>query len=196
MTLILYILYAITQKRRVTPIDFFEWMFYRLRTFWLIFFSFFVGTHLVIALSFDAFSEPQLVFLALTLCFSLALVNIALMKDKTIAAGKEKRVFVRPDSSCGIIYIMRRSDGILKFGKAQHLADRLRAHRKDYQADFDIVSSWVVPDVEYFEAMALSLTGRYFYREAQRRELRQMSEYELTRFILEFTNRVYRGWTQ
>lgn len=108
----------------------------------------------------------------------------------------EKRVFVRPDSSCGVIYIMRRSDGVLKFGKARSLIGRLRAHEKDYQAEFYVISSWVVPDADDFETVALSLTRRYQYKEGQRRELRQMSESELNKFILEFTNRVYKGWIQ
>lgn len=204
MTLILYILYAITDRKNTS--DFLEWMYYGLRTFWLVFFSFSVGLHLALALSFDAFSKGQLLFLSLALSSAAALINFVTVKDppiiKTVTVEvekiieMEKRVFVRPDSSCGVIYIMRRSDGILKLGKAQHLADRLRAHRKDYRTDFDVISSWVVPNVDDFESKALSLTKRYFYREGQRRELRQMSESELTQFILEFTNKVYQGWTQ
>lgn len=108
----------------------------------------------------------------------------------------EKRVFVRPDSSCGVIYIMRRSDGVLKFGKAHRLSERLRQHQNDYQTDFHVISSWVVPDVDDFETVALSLTKRYKHKEGHRRELRQMSESELNKFILEFTSRVYKGWIQ
>lgn len=143
------------------------------------------GLYLALSFSFGIFSKGQLLALIFTLC-SLATALSLMTYPTTIRIG----------SNCGIIYIMRREDGILKFGKSRRLKKRLKAHRNDYKSHFDIISSWVVPDMDRFEAIALSLTKDYFYPEAQRRELRQMTEAQLTQFILDFTDNVQRGFSQ
>lgn len=204
MTLALYIMRSLFNGKIITPFDFYEWLFFTpgYRSAWLIFFSFMGGFFLAMTVVTGEYMllSPAVICLIAILTFGIRGIQPIREIIKKVAiekiVEKEKRVFVTPGSNCGTIYIMRRGDGVLKFGKARHLGDRLRAHRKDYQADFNIVSSWIVPDMDRFEAMALSLTNRYFYQEDQRRELRLMSDSQLTQFILEFTDKVHKGWTQ
>ena len=146
----------------------------------------FAGFNLAIVFSQDVLSQGQLAALVFTLFPIAGLLSL-------LTAEGQKLIGSRP--SCGVIYIMRRDDGVLKFGKTRRLRNRLKAHRRDYRAGFEVTSTWVVPDIDRFEELALSLTGAHAYHEAQRKELRRMSDSELTTFILEFTNRVQRGWT-
>jgi hypothetical protein len=166
----------------IRPQDFFDWLFMAPghRSAWLIFFSFGLGFFIAMTLA----SQELAPLLPAGLC-AITILTFGLR-----ASAKPEEI------NCGAIYIMRRSDGILKFGKAKNLAIRLGEHRRDYQAHFDVVSSWIVPDMDRFESMALFLTRDYFYQEAHRRELRQMTEAQLTQFILEFTNKVHGGWIQ
>lgn len=96
----------------------------------------------------------------------------------------------------GIIYIMRRSDGILKFGKTQNLRRRFKNHCKDYEQGFGLVTSWIVPDLEKYEKDILRMSEDYHYSEGARLELRQMAEDQLTELIFVFTDKVHRGWVQ
>ena len=185
--------------------DFYDWLFFsdRNRIIWIASSSFSLG----LFASMSAFTH-QVILPPLMILFLIGIILLVIgykrarpiIETITVETEKvierEKRVFVRPDSGCGVIYIMRRSDGVLKFGKAHRLQERLRQHQKDYQADFHVISSWVVPDVDGFETIALSLTKNYQHKEGQRRELRQMSESELNKFVLDFTNKVYQGWVQ
>jgi hypothetical protein len=177
---------------------FIDWSITKLRTFWIVFFSLFIGFYLAVALSFDPLSKGQTFFLMLISVFIPGLINAVMIKVyptvKTIEITKE--ILVKPNSGCGTIYIIRRSDGILKFGKAQRLSSRITEHQRDYKSKFNAVASWVVPDMDCFESLALSLTKRYSYREGNRRELREMSQEELSKFILTFTDKVQGGWMQ
>lgn len=200
MTLALYLMRFIFNRRIPDPMDFIDWVYFSkwTRIFWIVFYAFGLGAFVVISVTHGI---PDLAAtLSIGSIFVYGLVLFISHQPKPTEIIKQV-IIERPappkdTTRFGVIYIMRRSDGVLKFGKAQHLAGRLRAHRKDYQTNFDVISSWVVPDVDDFEAKALSLTKHYFYQEGQRRELRQMSESELTQFILEFTNKVYQGWIQ
>lgn len=206
MTVIVYTLYSILNKKIVDPFDFYEWFFFAPghKAAWLVFFSFGAGFFVAMSALTEEYTllYPAVVCLTTISTFGLKVARQPTKEVvKTVEVEKivtvQKEVLVYPGSNCGAIYIMRRqSDGVLKFGKAQRLVDRWKAHQKDYQSEFDIVSSWIVPDMDYFETVALSLTRGYFYHEAQRRELRQMTESELTQFILEFTNIVHKGWMQ
>lgn len=95
----------------------------------------------------------------------------------------------------GVIYIMRRSDGILKFGKTINLSTRHSAHEKDYESNFAIVGSWIVSNIDKLEKIALSKTTRYSYKEDNRKELRLMDDVELTRFMIAFTDIVSNDWS-
>ena len=94
----------------------------------------------------------------------------------------------------GVIYIIRRSDGILKFGKTYNLRTRVALHRSDYRTNFDVLASWVVPFLDDYERLALRMTQDYHFSEGRRRELRSMSDSELSEFILSFTNKVQNGF--
>ncbi len=86
----------------------------------------------------------------------------------------------------GYIYVMKREDGILKFGRAIKVFQRLHDHEKDYNQKFHITRSFFTPDMMLFEHIALSITDSYSYTEGNRRELRQMSENQLSIFIQRF----------
>lgn len=207
MTLALYLIHSIYKKRLVGSYEFTEWMYNSrgMVIFWIVFFSMLFGFFIAMLI---ATGEP--IFLSVILCCVICVFQLAIeltkpiepaVVEKVIETEKKievvKNVVIKPDyNRYGIIYIMRREDGILKFGKAMRLLDRYQAHKKDYQAHFEIVSSWVVPHVDNFERLALSLSEQYNYSEGNRRELRKMTDSELTNFILEFTNKVERGWRQ
>jgi predicted GIY-YIG superfamily endonuclease len=143
------------------------------------------GLYLALSLGFEVFSKGQLLALIFTLC-SIATALSLLTWPTPIRIG----------SSCGIIYIMRRSDGILKFGKSRRLKKRLKAHRNDYKSKFDIAACWVVPNSFHYEQLALRMTQEFTHSEIGRKELRKMTKPELNRFILQFTSRVQRGLNQ
>lgn len=96
----------------------------------------------------------------------------------------------------GIIYIMRRQDGILKFGKTQNLRRRFKNHCKDYEQGFSLVTSWIVPDLEKYEKDILRMSQAHRHEESTRLELRRMTDNQLTELIFNFTDKVYRGWIQ
>ena len=162
-------------------------LIFRLTGSLVLVFAAFAGFNLAVVFSQHVLSQGQLAALIFTLFPIAGLLSL-------LTAEGQKLIGSRP--GCGVIYIMRRDDGVLKFGKTHHLKKRLKAHRRDYRAGFEVVSTWIVPDTDRFEELALSLTGAHAYHEARRKELRQMSDSELTDFILEFTNKVHGGWMQ
>lgn len=86
----------------------------------------------------------------------------------------------------GYIYVMRREDGILKFGRAIKILQRLHDHEKDYNQKFYITRSFFAPDMILFEHIALSITDLCFHTEGNRRELRQMSGNQFNIFVQRF----------
>lgn len=104
--------------------------------------------------------------------------------------------FKSVETKHGIIYIMRREDGVLKFGKTQNLRRRFKDHCKNYEAGFNLVTSWAVPELDKFEKDILVMSEPYKYIEGQRQELRQMTDQQLTELIFNFTDKVHRGWVQ
>jgi len=120
--------------------------------------------------------------------------NFAGMRTTSVQYSQPVVVKSYTAKSCGVVYVLKRNDGILKIGRTRNLRNRIQAHNADYGATFDPVTAWVVPDAESYEHQALGLTSRYAYCEGNRRELRRMSESELSQFILDFTDGVYRGF--
>lgn len=86
----------------------------------------------------------------------------------------------------GFIYIMKRQDGIIKIGYSNDTDRRLRQHKLDYQADFELLYRFVVPDCITFERLALSMTSEFAYEEPGRSELRKMSDDEIEDFCDNF----------
>lgn len=164
-----------------------------MRKFWVIFYSFWVGFWTLALLTLPY--NPISIVLLVIFLYGIAII---LMLEKWSEKEREKPevVYMQPPKpkSLGVIYIIRREDGVLKIGKTTSLKDRISKHQADYRSRFNIVSSWVVPDMGEYERLALRLSSSFHYSENNRRELRRMSEAELNRFILDFTNRVQKGW--
>jgi hypothetical protein len=98
-----------------------------------------------------------------------------------------------PSHKPGFIYLIRRSDGVMKLGCTNDLDRRIQFHETDYGMEFEIVRAWLVPDKSLYEIKALGLTGKFQYVEDDRKELRQMSDGDLARFIMTFDNVVEAG---
>lgn len=87
----------------------------------------------------------------------------------------------------GFIYIMRRDDGIYKFGRSVDPLKRRSEHIEEYRRNFEIIRLFAVPNMIAFEQLALRMTGSYAYRKEQgRKELRKIPRRQLVAFILEF----------
>lgn len=180
------------------PFDFYDWMFAdksgTIRKGWGIFFS--VGLGMFLA--FYAFTDAT-VMLAVALIYAIGVVQFATYKPAPTARTQPKsiqpsQVIALPPIRYGVIYVMKRSDGVYKIGKTHYLRNRLQSHRIDYGQGFDVVASWVVPDADRYERVALDLTSKYHFSEDRRKELRQMDATELNNFVLTFTERVYDGF--
>jgi hypothetical protein len=132
---------------------------------------------------------------------TLVLVIIRASQDIGQRIALENMPIARPSPEStksprqyGIVYILRRNDGILKLGKTLDLRTRVALHRSDYKTNFDVLASWVVPSLDDYERLALRMTQDYQFSEGKRRELRSMSDKELSEFILSFTTRVQNGF--
>jgi len=93
----------------------------------------------------------------------------------------------------GYVYIMRREDGVYKVGCTDNVKRRIKAHEADYGVGFDNVRFWLVPNKVEYEKRALKLTRRYAYWEGKRRELRQMTDSQLLKFVKTFGRIVQEG---
>lgn len=99
--------------------------------------------------------------------------------------------------SPGFIYIMRRSDGVYKFGKSTDPIRRQVEHIEDYEKGFEIIKLFAVSNMTVFEQLALRMTKQYFYRKEQgRKELRRMSRQQVADFIKEFERAIEREITK
>lgn len=200
MTAVLYLAYSIYNRKLVTPMEFMDWLC-SLRIPWTIFFSVFGGFFLA---SYAITDQPM--FLTVGGISIVGLIGIwagyvppsppkpiieTVTVEKEIERIVEKKIMVQPKrKKHGVIYILRRSDGVLKFGKTYNLRNRLSQHRSDYKQGFMVTASWVVSDLSTFEGMALDMTRRYQYSEDNRRELRKMTDAQLNEFMLNFTSKV------
>jgi predicted GIY-YIG superfamily endonuclease len=91
------------------------------------------------------------------------------------------------DLGPGFVYVMRRTDGIYKLGRAIDPLQRLQDHQSTYKQDFKLVRCFAVPDMVAFERAALSMTKLYAYKkEVGRKELRKMTKKQLHHFLMEF----------
>lgn len=91
------------------------------------------------------------------------------------------------DLGPGFIYVMRRRDGIYKFGRAIDPNQRLLDHQETYKQDFRLIRWFAVSDMVAFERLALTMTKPYIYKkEAGRRELRRMTKAQLSSFLIGF----------
>ena len=177
-----------------------DWAYFSkwLRLFWIVFYAFMLGI-LAVATALHGTQDLTVPLALGSVCiYSLVLFVLHEPKSKVVT---RQVIIERPTPSkdtalFGIIYILRRDDGGLKFGKPRDLKSRIVAHQTDYQAGFKVVNSWVVPRLNQFELIALELTKKYQYHEGNRKELRQISDIELNRFILDFTGKVYQAWKQ
>lgn len=141
-------------------------------------------------------------FLWIALLFAVGICTSALsLSDKSarvrmasVSVSQPIVVKTHTAKSCGIVYVMKRNDGVLKIGRTRSLRNRLQDHCADYEATFEVIAAWVVPNAESYEYYALRVTDRYAYSEGNRRELRQMTDAELSNFIMDFTERVYYGF--
>lgn len=87
----------------------------------------------------------------------------------------------------GFIYIMRRSDGVYKFGKSVNPIKRQAEHSGDYEKGFEIIRLFAVSNMTVFEQLALKMTIQYSYRKEQgRKELRRMTKRQVGAFTVEF----------
>lgn len=195
--ILLWLLRSLKEGKVIEPFDFYDWLFFRdgkIRKFWGIFFSFGVGAFV----AFYALTNAPLMLCIALLC-AVGVAQFAFYNVPPTASVRPQSVEipqtnVAPPIPYGVIYVMRRSDGILKFGKTLDLRQRVQSHRKDYRMSFETVAAWVVPDTDRYESAALLMTSKYAYSEGNRRELRQMSEAELNQFVLDFTEKVYYGF--
>lgn len=215
--LVIYLACCIFNRRLVNLSDFFDWAIRRVRTFWIVFFSLLIGLSVTEMARFDLFSEGWLLFLSINLMFAASLLQVISIEnhpviertvdkiveidrvvevEKTVEVEKiiEKQLPARPRPVYGTIYIIRRDDGVLKFGKAVDLRVRLRTHNKDYGSKFNVIASWIVPNVDRYERIILQMSERHHFSEGKRKELRQMTDSELSRIILEFTEKVQKGF--
>jgi predicted GIY-YIG superfamily endonuclease len=128
---------------------------------------------------------------------------VEVIKEKIVPVTIERTVTiekeippVRSKRNHEIIYVLRRADGILKFGRTNNLKKRIVSHQIDYRSKFDIAASWVVTSPFAYEQLALRMTNEFSYFEAGRKELRKMTQKELNDFIVSFTNKVQREYNQ
>jgi hypothetical protein len=90
----------------------------------------------------------------------------------------------------GFVYLLRRSDGILKIGCTIDLSARIVALRRDYETGFALVRAWAVRDRYTSERIALEMTKQFHYSEGRRLELRKMNRLQVKSFIRSFTGRI------
>lgn len=204
MTLLVYLIRFFYTKETPDPMEFLEWYFYspKMRTIWIIFFSFIIGFFLSAIISQDTTREQQLVFTSLITFFGIMLfyfiriniLNTFIIKKVTIKeVPKFPSLLLNP---CEMIYIFQRDDGILKFGRTKDLQTRLNFHKEDYKADFKILNSWIVFDSEKFERLALDITKKYSFVENNRKELRKMTNEELSNFVLFLSNEIQKDFIE
>lgn len=193
-----YILRSVFNRKFMAFDEHQEWLYsnHACKIAWLIFFTFGIGFNLSLAASANT-TTPLLVA-------AMLLPPVVLYARQLFMQGTDRAQAYSPPTnkvaehpkSYGVIYVLKRSDGVLKFGKTVDLRTRIAAHRSDYEQGFVAVAAWIVPDPSSYERAALSMTERYAYYEGNRRELRIMSDYELSEFILEFTSRVQNGFSK
>jgi hypothetical protein len=161
----------------------------RTRRWLIVFYSislgFFIATYILTGIGLVAWVSVLFAIGILTGWYSVV--------DKPVVNTDPLQV-IRPANSYGIVYIMRRDDGVLKVGRTVSLRHRLNSHVLDYERHFSMVASWVVPDATVYESIALKMTADFAYTESRRKELRQMTEAELSKFVLEFTEGVFNGF--
>lgn len=211
MTPLAYVAYMIYNQRPVNLMEFHEWFYFspKMRKIWLVFFTFNAGIFLSITVfTGETFLLPFMaIFVFGAILFATEWSGDMasrktnpghIKRNKTVQGAqlgnvpatngaKQSRIY-------GIIYVMRRSDGILKFGKTKYVRNRIAAHRRDYATDFNVVAAWVVPDLHSYETYALNITRRYHYSEGNRKELRKMTDNQLSSFIMTFTEKVHNGF--
>lgn len=196
--LTLYLMHFIFNRRLPAPMDFMDLVYFSkwMRIFWIVFYAFGLGAFVVISVIHGTQNLTVTLSVGSIFVYGLVLFISHQPKPKEIIKQVviERPALPKDTTRFGVIYILRRDDGILKFGKTRNLQGRLVAHKADYKAGFKIVNSWVVPDLSQFETVALNLTQKYHYHEGNRRELRQIPDVELNQFVLDFTGRVYQGW--
>jgi predicted GIY-YIG superfamily endonuclease len=206
----LYLICCIYKRQLVNITDFIDWALRGLKSFWIIFFSFFLGLFIVAMMDHPPFSEGWLMFFLISILFAIGLIQALFIKQEPKIKTIEKIVEIEkvvaikefievpvqpsPNKKLGIIYVLRRKDGIIKIGKTYNLRERLSQHKSDYGQEFGVIASWIVPRLSFFESMAIEMTKIYYYQEGNRQELRQMSEEQLSNFVLDFTSKVQRGF--
>lgn len=167
-----------------------------MRRFWFALYSFLGGMYLAVSLQYPF--TPATVAVLSSFVFGIA--SILLLEG---LSKRTKKIIIPeiailenyiPNRNYEIVYILRRSDGVLKFGRTNNLSHRIGTHRGNYRMQFHAIASWIVPNSITYERIALKMTRKFAYTEGSRKELRQMTDEELSEFILTFTKKLQKGF--
>jgi len=173
---------------------------------WVFILSFFAGHYFTLLTSLLSESpidnKRLLILIILFTFFSLTAIVFFDTKPKEKIVEKDKIIekiinietpviiekeVIKQNPPCEVIYIMKRQDGVLKFGKTISVENRVREHMVDYKMGFRILSAWVVFPPKIYEKIALDMTKQYVYKEGTRKELRKMDDGQISKFIADFT---------
>lgn len=195
--ILLTIFYAIRYRRLADPDEVIEWALYgdqeRMRPITVMVFTLFLGV--MVSLSFSLEDSPLVIRISLFV-LGFYYIYFIFTPNPRIQEEKAKTLPEIIKKKGGVIYILRRSDEILKFGKTISMRSRISAHNKDYQMTFTLVTAWFVSDIDKYETLILRATSKYAYREGNRKELRDMSDQDLQDFILSFTEVVQKSFRE
>lgn len=139
----------------------------------------------------EFFNGMLVLFWIGTLGLVITLTAELYQRDGKIVEGRSrlKRFFANREikENPGFIYILRRSDGIIKIGKSYRVEGRMIQLEKEYKKGVSLLKRFTVEDVTLYEKLALSMTRDYIYDDEEGRELRKMSEKEVSKFIEKFS---------